>query len=210
MEKTFVNNSKGNYSIIGNVLNKEFVISAIIPIIIFSIFNKANQPLNGVILSGLWSIGVVLINLIKEHKVNVIAAMAATFSAVGVAGSIISRSATFYLMAPMIQDILYALVFFGSLLFKKPLIQVIVEQTYLKNAPQSLRDKLNDRSLWVMLTAAWGILNITQAALRFILLHSVSTSSYYAINTTYTNISTSLLIAFCVAAPKWYKKFRQN
>ena len=51
-----------------DIFNKDFVVSAIIPIIIFSVFDKMEMTLNGIILSGGWSIGVVLINFIKEHQ----------------------------------------------------------------------------------------------------------------------------------------------
>lgn len=68
----------------------DFVVSAIIPIIIFSIFDKMEMTLNGIILSGVWSTGVVLINFMKEHKINALAAMGASFAGVGVIGTVIA------------------------------------------------------------------------------------------------------------------------
>lgn len=210
MEKSSNNNSNRNNSVIKNILNREFVISAIIPVIIFSAFDKINMTLNGIILSGLWSIGVVLFNFIKEHKINALAAMAGIFSAVGLIGTIVSKNATFYLIAPIVQDILLAVVFFGSLFLERSLIQIIVEQTYLKNVPEESRRQPKYKSVWRILTVAWGILNISQAVVRIILLHSVSMSSYYEISTVYTNISTPLLIAFSITFPKWYRKMDPN
>lgn len=206
MEKSSTNNVNSNHSVLKNIFNKDFVVSAIIPIVIFSVFNKFKMPLNGIILSGLWGIGVVIFNFIKEREINALAVMTAIFSGVGLIGTIISKNPTFYLISPIIQDILYALIFFGSLLFERSLIQIIVEQSYLKNASEELRKKPKYKSVWRILTIAWGILNISQGALRTILLYSVSMSSYYAISTVYTNVSGPLLLAFSIAFPKWYWK----
>ncbi|AOR23382.1 VC0807 family protein [Clostridium taeniosporum] len=200
--------SNKNYSVLKNIFNKDFVVSAIIPIIIFSIFNKLQMTFYGIILSGVWSIGIVIINFIKEHKINALASMSAIFSGIGLIGTIISKNPTFYLISPIIQDILYALIFFSSLLFERSLIQVIVEQSYLKNVSQEVKKKPKYKLVWRILTVAWGILNVSQAVLRTILLYSVSMSSYYAISTLYSNISSPLLLAFSILFPKWYWKNR--
>ncbi|MBU3175261.1 septation protein IspZ [Clostridium estertheticum] len=200
------NNTNKNQSILKNIFNKEFVISAIIPVIIFSAFDKFKMTLTGVILSGLWCIGVVLIDFIKEHKINALAAMAGIFSAIGLIGTIVSKNPTFYLVAPIVQDWLYALIFFVSLFFERSLVQIIVEQSFLKNVSEEFRRKPKYKSAWRILTCAWGILNISQAVLRMILLHSISMSSYYAISMAYSNISGPLLIAFSISFPKWYWK----
>jgi hypothetical protein len=61
------NNSNQNQSILKTILNKDFVVSAIIPIVIFSVFNNYKMALEGVILSGLWCIGVLIFSYVKEH-----------------------------------------------------------------------------------------------------------------------------------------------
>lgn len=199
-----MNTANKNSSIIKTIFNREFVTSAVIPVIIFLVFGKLNMTLDGIILSGVWSIGVVVFNFIKEHKINALATMAGALSAIGLIGTVISKNPTFYLIVPIAQDILIAIVFFGSLFFKKSLIQIIVEQTYLRNVPEEFKAKPKYRSAWRILTFTWGILNISQAVVRIILLHSVSMGSYYALSTLYSNISTPLLIAISIAFPKWY------
>lgn len=206
MEKMSNNNSNKKYAVLKNIFNKDFVISAIIPIIIFSVLDHQGMTLNGIILSGVWSIGVVCINFIKEHKINALASISASISVIGLAGTIISKNATFYLISPIIQDILLALMFFGSLFFERSLIQVIVEQSYLKNVSEDLKKQPKYKKAWRIITIAWAILNISQAAVRIILLYTVSMSSYYAISTVYSNISTPVLIAFSIMFPGWYWK----
>lgn len=207
MEKVSDNNNLNKkYSVLKSILNKDFVVSAIIPIIIFSVFDKMEMTLDGIILSGGWSIGVVVINFIKEHKINALAVMGASFAGVGVIGTVISKNPTFYLVSPIIKDILIALIFFGSLFLKRSLIQIIVEQSYLKSVPEDFKKQPKYKAAWRIVTIAWGILNISQAVFRIVLLYSVSMSTYYATSTVYDNISTPLLLAFSILFPKWYWK----
>lgn len=199
-------NVNKQHSILKNIFNRDFVISAIIPIIIFSVFSKFNMTFIGIVLSAAWSIGVVLITLINEHEINALAAITGIFSFIGLIGTIISKNPTFYLVSPIVQDILYAIIFFGSLFFEKSLIQIIVEQSYFKNAPEKLRKKTKYKKAWRILTIAWAILNISQAVLRTILLYSVPMEIYYSVSTLYSNISAPLLLAFSISFPKWYWK----
>lgn len=196
--------SSTNNSIIKTVFNRDFVISAIIPVIIFYVFDKLNMTLNGIILSGVWSIGVVVFYFIKDHKINALATIAGVLSAIGLICTVVSKNPTFYLISPIVQDFLIAIIFFGSLFLERSLIQIIVEQTYLKNVSEELREKPKYKSAWRILTIAWGILNISQAIVRIVLLHSVAISSYYTLSTLYSNISTPLLIAISITFPKWY------
>lgn len=206
MEKLSNNVSKKKFSLLKNIFNKDFVISAIIPVIIFSAFDKYGMTLNGIMLSGIWSVAVVCINFVKEHKFNALAAMSAIFSGIGLIGTIISKDPTFYLVSPIIKDILCAIVFFGSLFLKKTLVEIIVEQSFLKNAPTELKKQLKYKIIWRILTIAWGFLNVSQVVLRIVLLYSVSMTSYYAISTSYDNISGPIMIAFSIMFPSWYLK----
>jgi intracellular septation protein A len=194
------------YSVLKNVVNKDFIISAIIPIIIFYIFDNHGMTIGGIILSGVWCIGIVLINFIRERKINALALISVIFSGIGLIGTVISKNATFYLISPIIQDILVALIFFGSLFFEKSLIQVVVEQSYLKNASEDLKKRPKYKSAWKILTVLWGIVNLSHAVLKIILFYSVSTSAYYTISTAYGTISSPIFIALSIMFPKWYWK----
>ncbi|HBF39747.1 MAG TPA: hypothetical protein DDW50_20840 [Firmicutes bacterium] len=191
-------------SVLSNIFNREFMVSAIVPLLIFYIFRYLRMTLGGIILSGCWCVCVVVIKLIREHKVNVLALLAGIFSAIGLVGTIISQSPTFYLISPIVIDILYALIFCGSLFTPRPLIQVIVEDSHLGLFSEDFRSTRKYKSAWQILTAAWGVLNITQALLRMILLHSAPVEVYYTISTVYSNISSPLLLVFSYVFPKWY------
>ncbi len=204
MENDENTNSRPGSSFLKNILNHEFIISAIVPLVIFYIFNHFKMRLNGIILSGCWCVCVVVVKLVREHKLNVIALLAGVFSAVGLVGTIISRNPSFYLISPIVIDILYALIFLGSLFTSRPFIQIIAEDSHIALFSDEFRRTRKYKSAWRILTAAWGILNITQALLRVVLLHSVSMGLYYSINTIYSHISSPLLLGFSYIFPRWY------
>lgn len=192
------------FSVLKNIFNKDFIISAIIPAIIFYLFSKNNLMITGSIISGLWCISVITINFITTHEINALALIGAIFTCIGLVCTIISKNPLFYLISPIIQDILFAFIFFGSLLFKRSLIQIVAEQSYLKNASDKLKQIPKYESAWRILTILWGFINISYAVFRIMLLNAVSTSAYYAISTVYSNISTPIFIAFSIMFPKWY------
>ncbi len=204
MDRPSQDNSSKKYSVLKNIFNKDFVISAVTPIIIFTFFDNLGMTFDGIILSGGWSIGVICVNFIKERIISALASISAIVAVIGLIGTIISKNAAFYLISPIIQDILIVFMLFGSLFLERPLIQVIVEQSYLKNISKERRKQPEYKKVWRIITIAWGVLGISQAVVRIILLYTVSMSSYYAISTVYGNVSTPLMIAFSIMLPKWY------
>lgn len=116
------------------------------------------------------------------------------------------RDPKFYLASPIVTDSILALVFLGSILFGKPLIQVFAEYTVKGSFSEELKKKPKYKAAWTILTVAWGVLSITQALLRIALLFSVSNELYFSISTTYGNISTPLLLVITFWFPGWYWK----
>ncbi|ADK14670.1 VC0807 family protein [Clostridium ljungdahlii] len=206
MEKSYANGVKNKSSILRNILNKDFVVSAIIPVVIFYVFDKFKMTLSGIIFSGLWSIGVVIANFIKTREINALAVMAAAFSGIGLVGSVISKNATFYFVSPLVGNALVSLLFFLSLLSRKSLIEVIVEQSYLKNAPEKMKNDKDHKFVWRFLSAIWGFGNLSQVILGVVLLKVASMSLYYAVINIYGNILSILLLAFSITFPKIYFK----
>ncbi|NLI14552.1 MAG: hypothetical protein GX425_18525 [Peptococcaceae bacterium] len=162
------------------------------------------MKLTGTILAGSWSVAVVLIQYIRERKINIYAIIGAIISFISLVGTVISRNPVFYLASPIVTDFLLALVFLGSLLFGKPLIQMFAEYEMKDAFPEDFRKKPKYKSAWKILTVGWGILSITQALLRIILLYSASMGIYYSISMIYGNVSTLLFFAFSFWFPKWY------
>jgi hypothetical protein len=211
MENTIVPKLPKKRSIFRQIFNKEFVISVIIPLVIFYFFNFLKMNLIGLILSGCWCVGVVILKFILEHKIKMLPLLGGFFSAIGLIGMILSGNPKFYLVEPIFEDIVIALLFFSSLFFHRSLIQIIVEDSYIGMFPEEFQKTSKYKSAWQILSIAWCVLNLSQAILRSILLFSVPLEVYYIVSMIYTRVSSPLLLVLSYWFPQWYwKRKAQN
>ncbi len=192
------------YSIVKNIFNKDFIISAIIPLLIYGVATKCSTELIGLILSGIWCIAVVIVNYFMSKTINFLATIGAVFNGIGLIGTIISKSPTFYLATPIVEDFLFAFILIMSIFLSHPIIQVVAEQSFLNNVPKSIKDNPKYKSSWNIITAAWAAINILQATVRIIILNYFSIKVYYTISNIYSGISIPLFIAASIIFSKWY------
>jgi hypothetical protein len=185
-------------------LNRALMLNVIAPLLIFYLGDLITGKLAGMVLAGGWCLGLVIVTLIRKRQANALAVLGAGISLIGLVGALLWRDPAVYMAAPICEDGLFALLFFGSLCFPRPLIQVIVEDSHWGAFPDELRRTAKYRAAWRILTAAWGTLNITQAVLRSILLLSVPIELYYGISKIYGQLSSMLLLAVSYWFPKWY------
>ncbi|MDB2156247.1 VC0807 family protein [Clostridium butyricum] len=202
MEKPIKPDKK--YSIVKNIFNKDFIISAIIPLLIYGVATKCSTELIGLILSGIWCIAVVIVNYFMSKTINFLATIGAVFNGIGLIGTIISKSPTFYLATPIVEDFLFAFILIMSIFLSHPIIQVVAEQSFLNNVPKSIKDNRKYKSSWNIITAAWAAINILQATVRIIILNYFSIKVYYTISNIYSGISIPLFIAASIIFSKWY------
>jgi len=190
--------------VVRQVFNREFLLSVIIPIIILAVFSHFKMTLPGIILAGTWALAASAVKFARERRVNIYAMIVAGFSVIGLIGTIISRNPTFYLVAPIVSNLLMAAVFLGSMFFNKSLIQVFAEYETKDLFSPALRTHPRYAAAWRILTVGWGILILSQALLRAVLLRSVSITVYFTVSSLYENISTPLFLVFTFWFPRWY------
>ncbi len=190
--------------IIKNLFSIDFILSVIVPIAIYYIFSIYKLEVTGTIITGLWCLGVIAVQFIITKRLNVYALIAAVLSAIGLIGTVISNDPKFFLASPIVSDILLAIVFFVSIFIGKPLLEVLAEYSMKSKFSEDVKKRPGYKSAWIILTVAWGILSLTQALLRIILLYSASNEVYFAVSTAYGNISTPLLLVFSFWFPGWY------
>lgn len=190
--------------IIKRVFNLEFLLGVIIPIVIFVVLSHFNMILLGTILAGSWSLAAIVFQFTRERKISPFTVIVAVFSILGLIGTIVFHSPTFYLGYPILMDFVLGSVFLGSLLVGKPLIQIFAEYEMKDAFSHNLRMHPKYISAWRILTAGWGILCISQALLRLALLHTASPTFYYTVSSVYGSVSTPLFLVFSFWFPKWY------
>lgn len=192
---------------IRKIFDLNFLLSVVIPIIIFYTLSHFNMVLLGTILAGSWALAAIVFQYTGSRKINIFAiivALSAICSAIGLFGTIVFHSPTFYLESPILTDLVFGCVFFGSLFIGKPLIQVFAEYEMKDSFSQKLRMHPKYVSAWKILTAGWGLMCMSQALLRLALLHTASPAVYYSISSVYGSVSTPLFLLFTFWFPKWY------
>lgn len=203
-----VNTSKVSFMTLvkNNFLNWEFVMGVVLPVVFFTVLDKQGKTLEGTFVAGVWSIGVVGLEYFKTKQVNVFAVISAIFAAIGLIGTYLSHDPKFYLASPIVIDVLLAVVFVGSLFMKKPLILILAEKSMKGKFPEELMSDRRFKHSWFLLSLAWGVLSLSQAGVRIFLLYTVPMNVYFAVSSTYGNVSTPLLILFSFWFPGWYWK----
>jgi intracellular septation protein A len=190
--------------IIRRIFNLNFFLSVVIPIVIFVVLSHFNMIFLGTILAGSWSIAAISLQYARTRKVNIFAVIVAAFSVVGLIGTIVFHNPTFFLESPIAMDLALSCIFLGSLLVGRPLVQILAEYEMKDAFSQNLRTHPKYASAWRILTAGWGMLCISQAVLRLVLLHTASPEVYYSISSVFGNVSTPLFLLFTFWFPKWY------
>lgn len=193
-------------SAIRRLINTEFILSVILPILLFLVLDKMGMTLTGTILAGVWSLLMTIIVLIKDKRLNVYAIISLIFAVIGLTTTVISSNPVYYLASPIVSDILLALAFFLSVAIGKPLIQEFAEYQMKDMFSPDLRAKPMYKSAWMIITSAWGVLSLLQAAIRIVLLVSVSSAVYFSVSMIIGNLTTIGMLIGSVRFPSWYWK----
>jgi intracellular septation protein A len=192
------------FGIIKRIFDLYFALGVVVPIVIFYVFSYYDMIFQGTILAGVWALGVIAYQYMRERRANAFAIIVTIFSVIGLIGTIVFHSPTFYLESPIAMDLVLGFIFLGSLIIGKPLIQIFAEYEMKDGFSQELRMHPKYTSAWQILTVGWGLLCISQALLRFVLLQMASPEMYYTISSVYGSISTPLFLLFSFWFPKWY------
>ena len=100
----------------------------------------------------------------RNRRVEGFAVLAVIFAAIQIVTTMITRNPALYLRSGAINNAIEGLVYFGSLLLPRPLIQIAAEATgATDNVPEDLRRAPAYRAAWQILTAIWGAVNVGKA-----------------------------------------------
>ena len=147
---------------------KQFIIGALIPILIFYLFHRVDKPLMGAFLAAGWSVGIVTITRLLFKNINLFAVLSIPITLIEIASIVITLNPEFYLATAAIEHTLWGLVCLGSVALSRPLILIFAQAMGGIPKSQELGEfgKSDEfRSAWVILTIIWGITHLTAAIL---------------------------------------------
>ena len=147
---------------------RQFILGALVPISFYYVFHRFEHPLAGALLAIGWSISLLGITYWRSRRIELFPGLAIPIIAIELVGTLITRNPAFYLASAAIENALWGLVFLGSILISRPLIQVFAELLNPGLGSQEFLDQLKlspqlYRSAWQIITAAWGVVALSKA-----------------------------------------------
>ena len=186
---------------------KQFIIGALIPILIFYLFHRADKPLTGAFLAAGWSVGVVTITRLLFKKINLFAALSIPITLIEIASLVVTLNPEFYLATAAIEHTLWGVVCLGSVAFSRPLILIFAQAMGGIQKSQELGEfgKSDEfRSAWIILTIIWGIMHLIAAIVLIASQMWLPLEFFLILRTTLGTPLLAVLIAFSFWFPRWY------
>jgi intracellular septation protein A len=188
---------------------RQLVLGALVPITIFYTLHRLGQPLTGALLAIGWSIGLLVIKYWRSRSIELFPALAIPIILIELIGTLITRNPDFYLASAAIDNVLWGLLFFSSLLFTRPLIQVFAEllnpglgsQEFLSHFEMPVRSY---RSAWRILTVIWAVVSLTKAIILILSQLKLPLEAFLVVRTASGFPVLVLMLIFTYRFPRWY------
>jgi len=168
--------------------------------------------LAGALLAIGWSISLLGFTYWRSRRIELFPGLAIPIIAIELVGTLITRNPAFYLASAAIENALWGLVFLGSILISRPLIQVFAELLNPGLGSQEFLEQLElspqlYRSAWQIITAAWGIVALSKAMILVFSQLWLPIETFLIIRTA-SGIPVMVLMLFLsYRFPEWYWKW---
>ena len=188
---------------------RQLILGALVPITIFYTLHRLGQPLTGALLAIGWSIGLLVIKYWRSRSIELFPALAIPIILIELIGTLITRNPDFYLASAAIDNVLWGLLFFSSLLFARPLIQIFAE---LLNPGLGSQEFFNHfempvrlyRSAWRILTVIWAVVSLTKAIILILSQLKLPLEAFLIVRTASGFPVLVLMLIFTYRFPRWY------
>jgi len=191
---------------------RQFILGALVPISLFYVFHRFEQPLAGALLAIGWSISLLGFTYWRSRRIELFPGLAIPIIAIELVGTLITRNPAFYLASAAIENALLGLVFLGSILISRPLIQVFAELLNPGLGSQEFLEQLElspqlYRSAWQIITAAWGFVALSKAIILVFSQLWMPIETFLIVRTA-SGIPVMVLMLFLsYRFPEWYWKW---
>ena len=187
----------------------QLVLGALVPITIFYSMHRLGQPLTGALFAVGWSIGLLVIKYFRSRSIELFPALAIPIILIELIGTLITRNPDFYLASAAIENVLWGLLFFSSLLFTRPLIQIFAEllnpglgsQEFLSHFEMPVRLY---RSAWRILTVIWAVVSLTKAIILILSQLKLPLEAFLIVRTASGIPVLIVMLLFSYRFPAWY------
>lgn len=188
---------------------RQFILGALVPISLFYAFHRFEQPLAGALIAIGWSASLLGVTYWRTRRIELFPGLAIPIITIELAGTLITRNPAFYLASAAIENVLWGLVFLGSILISRPLIQIFAELLNPGLGSQEFLDqfKLSTklyRSAWQILTAAWGFVALSKAIILVFSQLWLPIETFLIVRTASGIPVMVLMLVLSYRFPEWY------
>jgi uncharacterized membrane protein len=171
--------------------------ATVVPAVLFYVFFTTLGPISAMLSVLVWSYGAVIRRLLTGHGVPGILQLAVIGLTVRTIVGILSGTFMYFLQ-PVATTLALALVFFGSLMFGRPMIARLASD-FCPLAPD-IATRPGVVRLFSGLTLLWAGVHLLSAATTFTLLVSLPTPTFVAVKSL---VSLAITISAIVATVSW-------
>ena len=188
---------------------RQLILGALVPITIFYTLHRLGQPLIGALLAIGWSISLLVFKYWRSRSIELFPALAIPIVLIELIGTLITRNPDFYLASAAIENVLWGLLFFGSLLLTRPLIQIFAE---LLNPGLGSQEFLSHfempvqlyRSAWKILTVIWAVVSLLKAIILILSQLKLPLEVFLIVRTASGFPVLVVMLLFAYRFPRWY------
>ena len=188
---------------------RQFILGALVPISFFYTFHRFGQPLTGALLAISWSLSLLAITYWRSRRIELFPGLAIPIITIELIGTLVFKNPDLYLASAAIENVLWGLVFFGSILIHRPLIQIFAE---MLNPGLGSLEFLNQfklppqlyRSAWQIVTALWGGVNLLKAVILIFSQLNLPMEAFLVVRTAAGLPVMVLMLVFTYRFPRWY------
>ena len=188
---------------------RQFILGALVPISFFYVFHRFEKPLTGAMLAIGWSLSLLAITYWRSRRIELFPGLAIPVITIELIGTLFFKNPDLYLASAAIENVIWGLVFFASILIHRPLIQIFAEMLNPGlGSPEFLnQSKLSTqlyRSAWQIVTAAWGGINLLKAIILIFSQLNLTMEAFLIVRTASGLPVMVLMLVFSYRFPGWY------
>ena len=188
---------------------RQFILGALVPISFFYVFHRFEKPLTGAMLAIGWSLSLLAITYWRSRRIELFPGLAIPIITIELIGTLVFKNPDLYLASAAIENVLWGLLFFGSILIQRPLIQIFAE---MLNPGLGSQEFLNQfklpsqlyRSAWQIVTAIWGGVSLLKAIILIFSQLNLSMEAFLIVRTVSGLPVMVLMLVFSYRFPGWY------
>lgn len=175
------------------------IIGSIVPIMLFYVVLTNFSLTPAVLVASIWTLVVFGVRYQRTRRFDMFSGAALMFIALQTAVGLISQNTQAYLAVPALEGVFFALIMFGSVAIRQPMIGIIARQ--FVPIPDELVGTRPYLIAFGLPTVAWASVLLLRAGVRLALLEALPVGQFLVAITSFSWATSLLLLAFSVWFP---------